>query len=181
MTTADWALIISILSFLVAAIGLAWNIWSKFIFVYPRVYVGWNYMTVFNQFGGSDSDVITLTATNLGPGEVTLYAAIVDSPGKKKRIGMLNPLHDFPNQDEASKGPFSGGLPHKLGVGDSMSLYFTPLHEALAGETYSKVGIQDTFGRNHWCQNHQVGAVRAQVRLALQREGDSDKRRRLNG
>jgi len=37
MTTADWALIVSIFSFLVSLGGFVWNVWSKFI--YPRAKV----------------------------------------------------------------------------------------------------------------------------------------------
>ena len=34
MTTADWALVVSLFSFLVALAAFVWNVWSKFI--YPR-------------------------------------------------------------------------------------------------------------------------------------------------
>lgn len=37
MTTADWALVISIGSLLISAPGFIWNVWSKFI--YPKAKV----------------------------------------------------------------------------------------------------------------------------------------------
>ena len=37
MTTADWALAVSLFSFVVALAGFVWNVWSKFI--YPRAKV----------------------------------------------------------------------------------------------------------------------------------------------
>jgi hypothetical protein len=39
MTTADWALIISLCSLLLAMAGFVWNVWSKFIYPKPKVRV----------------------------------------------------------------------------------------------------------------------------------------------
>jgi hypothetical protein len=39
MTTADYALIISLVSLLMAVFSLIWNVWQKFIFVKPALHV----------------------------------------------------------------------------------------------------------------------------------------------
>jgi hypothetical protein len=45
VTTADWALVISLCSAVVSLAGFVWNVWSKFIYPKPRVQVSFNFMT----------------------------------------------------------------------------------------------------------------------------------------
>jgi hypothetical protein len=71
MTTADWALVISIGSLGIALLGLAWNVWSKFIYPKPRVQVSFQYMTTIIA-NMPNQPVISLGATNHGPIGVTL-------------------------------------------------------------------------------------------------------------
>ncbi|MCK3777222.1 helix-turn-helix domain-containing protein [Ensifer sesbaniae] len=98
MTTADWALVISLCSFFVSLACFIWNVWSKFIYPKAKVSVHFSVNTII---GGSDDGfkVISLLATNLGPGNVTLYLAVDRSRKrwfKKVQLFILNPLHDFP-------------------------------------------------------------------------------------
>jgi hypothetical protein len=44
MTTADWALVISILSALLSFAGFVWNVWSKFIYPKPDLRVHFSMM-----------------------------------------------------------------------------------------------------------------------------------------
>jgi len=47
-------------------------------------------------------------------------------------------------------GPFSGGLPKKIEVGEQFSAYFVADHEALAESDFDRIGFVDTFNRLHW-------------------------------
>ena len=72
MTTADWALVISLCSFAVALAGFVWSIWSKFI--YPRANIR-PYIAACLIVGGDGSPArkaICLSATNYGPTDITL-------------------------------------------------------------------------------------------------------------
>ena len=121
-------------------------------------------------------EFISLSATNMGPGEVKLHTAIVRSHrrGWWKRpkaylrrvyrfdYGMLNPLESFPAQVNHTIGPFSGGLPAKLAVGETFSSYF-PRRVAWFENRVANIGFSDSFGRNHWCRRSDVEKVREKV------------------
>jgi hypothetical protein len=96
MTVADWALVISILSAAVALASFIWNVWSTFIYPKARVQVSFSMTTVLHGDDRSqDYDLLTLSATNMGPGEVTLHSALVrrtSSSFKGHGYGLLNPL-----------------------------------------------------------------------------------------
>jgi hypothetical protein len=77
MQTADWALIISIISAAISLAGFVWNIWAKFI--YPKAVIRVSFAMVQIVELGSDEipEVLVLSATNMGPGEVTLTKALI--------------------------------------------------------------------------------------------------------
>ena len=52
MTTADWALAVSLCSFAVALAGFVWNVWSKFIF--PKAKVR-SYISIYLIIDGDGS------------------------------------------------------------------------------------------------------------------------------
>jgi len=124
VSTADWALVISICSAIVSLAGFVWNVWSKFIYPKPRVQVSFSFMRVV-QGNFSGEKVLVLSATNMGPVQVTLYYALVTYSRWAPRlssVGVLNPLHNYPAQTTHSIGPFGGGLPKKLDVGEQFSV-----------------------------------------------------------
>lgn len=151
MTTADWALIISCGSLVISLAGFVWNVWSKFIFPKPRLRV---HIGISSFFPNPDNypDVISLIATNWGPSEITLHSAIAKKHGFwRNKLALINPLKSQPwsfNRD--SDGPFSGGLPKKLSVGESFTSYF-PVAKNWLKEDLVQFGFSDTFGRKHWC------------------------------
>lgn len=169
MTTADWALGISMLSFAVSLAGFVWNVWSKFIYPKAKVRVSFA-VNVLIQNGVSDHEMLCLSATNFGPGQVALHMATGrarHSRFKRLQHFILNPLHDFPAMVNHTIGPFSGGLPKKLEVGESFSAYFILRHEAFRDEPIVDVGFVDTFGRNHWAPRKSVAKVRMAVKEAF--------------
>ena len=129
MTTADWALVISLCSTAISLAALAWNVWAKFVFPKPTVRVSFAVNRVIPDNMGIGK-FLNLSATNHGPIKVILSSAVVRTRCDKKtgsRYGILNPLHDFPVQRNHSLGPFSGGLPKTLDVGETFSCFFDDL------------------------------------------------------
>jgi len=129
LTTADWALLISICSFAVSLAAFVWNVWSKFI--YPKAKVRTLARVVFLvPRSENQNNFIDLTATNFGPTEITLHASIARSTPwfwflllrPNRKVAFLNPLDNY--KATTTSGPFSGGLPKKLAVGEAFSAYF---------------------------------------------------------
>jgi hypothetical protein len=171
MTTSDYALIVSIVSILIAIGALAWNVWQKFIFVKPSLQVSFGVWKILKpSVDGiaypTGKQLLNLTVTNMGPGPVTLSACIARSRyrGKNKsRMGMLNPIHgDLTSDEPTSLGPFSAGLPMKIDAGDTKSFYFPYELDSFLAEGILRVGINDTYQRNTWCRRSDMRKVNAQ-------------------
>lgn len=106
---------------------------------------------------------LSLQATNFGPSEVTLYAACARAKkkypwSKRTPIAILNPYRDYPN-DLSGAGPFGGGLPKKMEVGEQFSVYFPVERSWFIEEKLAKFGFNDTFGRLHWCSQKDVKRI----------------------
>jgi hypothetical protein len=188
MTIADWAFIISVCSALVSLAGFVWNVWSKFIYPKPRVAVALRFMTMFSASEESDdaflskseNNAVALSATNMGPIAVTLFSAVA-TKGRRGwlrrrpvKMGTLNPLPHFPNypgEFQITAGPFAGGLPKKVEVGDHFTAYFIPDHEELAKDEIDRVGFSDTFGRIHWSPKADLLEARKYIREACDKVG----------
>ena len=180
-STAQIALVISGLSFLLALSSFVWNIWSKYIFPKPRVQVTARvgYLDQHNGYvlyehhsgtlpGGAKRDlldvaVLALSATNFGPGEVTLSIAVARKSKLEDRsiwgTGMLNPYKNFPD-DVSSDGPASGGLPKRLAVGDEFTAFLPFNTDWFTRERLVKFGFLDTFRRKHYCRASDIRTLR---------------------
>ena len=152
MTTSDYALIISLFSLLIAMGSFIWNVWSKFIFPKPKLIVSFMVMKTIPEVPGRER-LLCLSVTNFGPGEVTISAAVARPirPWYKRRValGMLNPIDDLLKRDGPT-GPFAGGIPKKLAVGENFSVYFPYQAKLFLNEPLDAVGVHDTFRRAHW-------------------------------
>jgi hypothetical protein len=183
MQTADWALVISIGSLLIASASFVWNIWAKFIYPKPRVRVNFSMMTLLDrQRPAERPQALRLSATNLGPIEVTLSGALVrfsTSPFKDDSYGLLNILPAFPASpvDDLGAGPFAGCLPKKLAVGEEFGVYLVADHESLAKGDYRDIGFNDTFGRNHWARRIDIIAALPSIRAACIKSGKQWRKR----
>jgi hypothetical protein len=161
MTTADWALVISILSAVVSLASLGWSVWAKFIYPKPTVRVWFAVNRMIPDRAGVGR-FLSLSATNHGPIKVILHYVTVRTkpdPKTKSRYGILNPLHDFPMRLDHSLGPFSGGLPKSLEVGETFSVYFPFGPRTFLGDDILKIGFRDTFGQHHWATTNDVQTV----------------------
>lgn len=151
MTTADWALVVSIVSLSFSILSFIWNIWSKFIFPKPQIQLSIAVTCLVSKYSAGE-EFVTLSATNHGPGEVTLKMATAlmrNGWFRRSKFAILQPFHSFPAK-KSTNGPFSGGLPKKIGVGEEFSSYF-PLSQTWIDDGLCRIGFVDTFNRSHWC------------------------------
>jgi hypothetical protein len=182
VTTADWALVISLLSFAVSLAGFIWNVWSKFIYPKPTVRVHFSMVTAFYPGRQRDPDpvrALSVSATNMGPEEVILRSALIKFKPywfSEVSYGILNVLPRMPlstdyeaEYDLGGGGPFAGGFPKKLAVRESFSVYLVPDHETLARGDYQHIGFDDSFGRMHWVSRKDILTALPSIRAACER------------
>jgi hypothetical protein len=102
MQTADWALVISILSAAISLAGFVWNVWSKFIYPKPRVDVHFSMVSAHYPGRPRDLDPVSalcLSATNMGPSETTLLSSLIMTKPhwfSERKFALLNVLQSFP-------------------------------------------------------------------------------------
>lgn len=169
MTTADWAFVVSLFSFLVSLSGFVWNVWSKFI--YPRAKVR-AYIAVMLILDGDDSPprkTIQLSATNHGPTDITLRSHQAKWRqgflwfGRNRKLALINPIAHA--DSTTPTGWFAPGFPKKLAVGESVNVYFSanaPKRWVEEGDLFY-FGFSDTFGRYHWCSRTNAKKFRKDV------------------
>jgi hypothetical protein len=163
MTTADWALIISICSAIVSLAGFIWNVWSKFIYPKPDLRVHFAMMGFIGD-GPWRDPFLNLTITNHGPIPCTITHAVIEVDDRAKRTvkrGLINPLRDISISIEDTDGPFTN-LPKKIEVGEEYSLRFWSGENSFMEAEVKRVGVIDTFGRDHWCKRRQATHVQAE-------------------
>jgi hypothetical protein len=156
MNTSDWALIISLSSFGVSLAGFLWNVWSKFIYPKAQVRVHAGIFQTFTPGVGAGASFINMTATNFGPGEITLTHAVVHEPKRwpfrKGMDGILKLQVTDPDDPHPQYDVFGRGqLPRKLAVGEQTSARLSKdanLFEKASGSR--RLGFIDSFGRRHW-------------------------------
>ena len=181
MQTADWALVISLFSFVIALAGFIWNVWSKFIYPKPTLRVSFGMRTNM-QLGGDGEDAfdfLELSATNMGPIETTIGSAVVlyrprwFSP--KSYATLITLRHTDPERSEDLYLAFSseeaGRLPKKLAVGEGFSAFLPPDHETLALGDYERIGFADAFHRYHWAPRRDVLEALPKIREACEKSG----------
>jgi hypothetical protein len=172
MTTADWALIISICSVFLSLAALAWNIWSKFIYPKPSLVVTFAVMEILDEDGLHDP-FLNLSITNHGPIVATVASSLAQTDEgffRRRRFGLIQPLTSFLMDPKHTSGPFTG-LPKKLEVGEEFSLkYWYGESSFIGNPRILRVGVRDSFGRLHWCRRSDVKKARKHF-LDDEREG----------
>jgi hypothetical protein len=161
MTTADWALVISICSAALSLFALIWNIWSKFIYPKPKLIVTFTLQGILDDRGWHDP-FLNLSITNHGPApDIVTHSIVQINKGRfrKPKLGLLKPLSNFPLDFNSTLGPFSGGLPKKIEVGEEFSLKYWYGKNWLE-KNISRVGVVDNFNRYHWCRQSDLRRVK---------------------
>jgi len=174
MQTGDWALVISLFSLVVSAASFIWNVWSKFIYPKPVVRVSFKMVQIVGDDLDDIPEVLRLSATNMGPGDVTLDKALINFIGyfgQTTHYALLSTLLDYPTLMDLTHGRFGAGFPARVGVGESFSTYLVPAHERLAKGDYQRIGFTDSFGRDHWAPRKDILEALPYIREACRKAG----------
>lgn len=145
------AITLSVVSLLIAATSLGWNIYRDVV-LKPRVKVSVSKAAVGSE-GCGLRDYLTISAVNFGPGKVQLNIIRFLHRSrmlKQQRHGVL--IHDYEN-------PLSSKLPATLEVGEQVTYLFPWNSENLCSRTPSHIGIRDSFDRTHWAPSNEVKKV----------------------
>lgn len=175
MNTADWALVISICSAIVSLAGFVWNVWSTFIYPKPKVRVSFAMVQFVELYSDEPPpSVLRLSATNMGPGEVTLNNVLIRYRGhfyESKGFAHPSTLDDYQRHQDTTRGHFGAGFPAKIAVGEQYSAYMIPDHEKLAKGDYQSIGFTDSFGRTHWASRRNIMEALPHIREACAKAG----------
>lgn len=166
MTTADYALVVSLCSAFIALASFGWNVWSKFIYPQPRLVVATSISLMF-QGGVSSHRHVSLAFTNHGPGEITVHIAEISGRTRwwqARHWAIVPAIDNFPVQPYTSNGVFGGNLPKRLAVGESHTLRFPFEPNTFLALPLDRIGVQDSFGRHHWAPKNQLRKLLAKYR-----------------
>jgi len=157
MITADLAIFISIFSVLLAAMSLGWNIYRDVV-LKPKVIVTFAVKNIVNHGIGVSPDYVGITATNRGPGSVILNTLVLRESSFWKKLTK--------NQRYAVLigncyiRPYSSEMPKKLQVGESLNLFIRYDQKCFLKESFTQLGIDDSFGRINWAPKGVMKKIR---------------------
>jgi len=152
MTTAEIAIIISIISAAIAGLSLGWNIYRDIV-LKAKVMIDFGIRVIIQHGNQHKPEFVNICATNHGPGVVNLGMVRMKNSSwwrwlfRREEYGVV--IHDYQN-------PLSGQLPCKLGVGEKLDLLFHYDADCMLKNGWSHIGLSDSFGRTHWAKSKQV-------------------------
>ena len=152
MSTAEFALVVSIFSVIVASLALGWNVYRDVV-LKAHVDVSFAVITIIHESLPHRPQYLNLKVTNFGPGPVNISTIVAkDAPLwrrllRKIRWAMITP--DYTN-------PMSARLPSKIEVGDKIELLLPYDRHAFLKDGFTHIGVSDYFGRNHWAPGRQL-------------------------
>jgi hypothetical protein len=157
-SNADLALLISGISLAVSVAGFVWGIFKEFIYVKPKLRVGFAVFIALGE-GRRQTKTLGLSVTNMGPGPAIIHSCnlrIWKGWFRRDGWGLINPL--IHPEVAHTSGPFTG-LPVELQPGQSRTFYFQYARECFLNfgtETITRFGVHDTYGRNHFASRRAV-------------------------
>ena len=143
---------ISIFSLLIAALALGWNIYRDVV-LKARLKLDLGFKDIIGNDVPTPNRVISLRATNFGPGLITLSAIVTkNAPLWWKAFNKVE--HGFVVYKN-KHFDFSGDLPCKLDIGGQTGFMFRP-DAKLMTKKFTHIGIRDSFDRVHWASKKSV-------------------------
>ena len=155
MSTENIALAISIASAVIASLSLGWNIYRDVV-LRARVRVSFSIVSIIHESLPDRPRYLSISATNFGPGPVTLSMPCAKNAPLWRRIARKT-KHAVINPDYTN--PLSGKLPKKVEVGDKLDLLLPYKKDCLLHARFTHVGLSDYFGRMHWAPRAQLKAA----------------------
>lgn len=172
MTTGDWAFVISIFSTVLSLAGFVWSVWSHFLYPKPKVRATIGIFQTYSAGRPPSPSFLSMSATNYGPGEVT----ITHAGGTGRSLRPKREALDFMFKIATSPEPWNstlpqydvfgfGLLPKKLAVGEQFNVQMS-MDQSLFDDHYRAkgVGFRDTFGRWHFVSKKQLKRLRADLK-----------------
>jgi hypothetical protein len=158
MATDQLALIVSILSAAIASLALGWNVYRDVV-LKPKIVVSFSIIFIIHESLPERPQYINITATNFGPGAVTLNSIVARNAPVWRRV-LRKVQYAFITPDYTN--PMSGRLPTKLETGDKVELLLPFDAECLLSHTFTQVGLTDFYGRSHWAPRRAMKKAYAQ-------------------
>jgi len=150
------AILISVFSMLIAALSLGWNIYRDVV-LKPKLSVSVAIKTIVGAGIGRSPEMVCVSATNFGPGSIKLNAILLKDSSLLRRItrNVRNAyiVHDYEN-------PHTSELPIRLEVGESANYFFRYDQDCLLSESFTHVGLSDSFSRVHWASKRSFQKLR---------------------
>ena len=156
MDNSSVAILVSLISIGVAALSLGWNIYRDII-AKPKIAISFGVSTIIVPNLDEEQEYISLSATNHGPGSVTISSILIKNTSLWKRLSKTKKLAVVIPDDT---NPFSNRLPAKLGVGDKTNLFLPYDQECLLREEWTHVGVCDYFEKSHWATSKEIKEAR---------------------
>jgi len=139
---------VSLLSLVLAGIALGWNIYRDVI-LKARVRVQFAVVSIVapGERGGERTKYLKIGVTNHGPGPVKVQMIIGQNTPLWRRL-VRRPRHFVIVPDYSN--PLSAKLPHRLDVGEDLTLLLPYSERCLLGREVTHIGVSDSFGRYHY-------------------------------
>lgn len=140
------AIIISLVSIAIGGLALGWNIYRDVI-LKPRLKVTFGVKIITHLAAPEQARFLVLSVTNHGPGSVNLNMVRIRRTSfwlkiLGKEVYAVIPI--------LSKSSYNNKLPRRLEVGDRVDLLLDYEENCFLKETFTHIGISDSFGRMHW-------------------------------
>lgn len=157
MATDQLALIVSVVSALIASLALGWNIYRDVV-MKPRLVVSVAVVTILHDSLPELPRFVNLTAVNHGPGTVTISSIIAMNTSIWHRM-TRTVQYAYVTPDYAN--PYGGRIPAKLEPGGKVELLLPFDRDCVLGQMLSHVGVNDFYGRKHWASRASMKLARA--------------------
>ena len=153
MTTT--ALVLSIVSLVIALVALFWNIYRDLL-LRPRSRVTCH-ISIVDTRSVNLGTFINITLTNLGPGELVLDSIVVKTGGIRER--MRNEpryaviINDYDN-------PMNPAMPTTVAVHRRVTQFLPFEQDCFVAQPVKRIGFIDTLNRYHWARHSDVEEVK---------------------
>lgn len=157
MRRENLAILISLLSLAISLLSLAWNIFRE-LGLKARVKVS----CVVGTFVSPENreNKIIISVVNFGPGEVHVKGVTLKNTWWSRLRGGSRYFLVLPEWDH----PINTRLPAKLDVGGEASLVVPFDKDCFLSSRVARVGVVDTFNRQHWASRKDLRRAREQYR-----------------
>lgn len=156
MDTAQVAILISIVSALIAVFALGWNVYRDVV-LKAKVVVTFAVKKIIGAGMPPSPDYVGISATNHGPGPVTLNSIVLRDYTYLKK---LRKRHKYAYLMQDYTNPYSTKMPKQLEVGESVGLFVDYDKECFLKDSYTQLGVSDSFGRTNWASKKTMRELR---------------------